>query len=91
MDRAKKMLYKIAIQPIVYMRSANLFKEGQVTKKRGNDMKRLMNKEDREIKKKIAKEVSPKILEYRKKISDEAYLEHAINRIAADLSHYLTK
>jgi len=50
-----------------------------------------MNKEDREIKKKGKREVSPKILEYRKKISDEAYLEHAINRIATDLSHYLTK
>ncbi len=54
-------------------------------------MKRLMNKEDREIKKEAEKEVSQKILEYRKKISDEAYLDHAINRIATDLSHYLTK
>jgi len=62
-----------------------------VTNKRGNDMKRLMNKEDREIKKEAEKEVSQKILEYRKKVSDEAYLDHAINRIATDLSHYLTK
>ncbi|HQG42780.1 MAG TPA: hypothetical protein PLH80_12375 [Spirochaetota bacterium] len=62
-----------------------------MTNKRGNDMKRLMNKEDREIKKEAAKEVSQKILEYRKKVSDEAYLDHAINRIATDLSHYLTK
>jgi len=62
-----------------------------VTNKRGNDMKRLMNKEDREIKKEAAKEVSQKILEYRKKVSDDAYLDHAINRIATDLSHYLTK
>ncbi|HOE21404.1 MAG TPA: hypothetical protein PKJ69_10650 [Spirochaetota bacterium] len=62
-----------------------------MTNKRGNDMKRLMNKEDREIKKEAEKEVSQKILEYRKKISDEAYLDHAINRIATDLSHYLTK
>ena len=62
-----------------------------MTNKRGNDMKRLMNKEDREIKKEATKEVSQKILEYRKKVSDEAYLDHAINRIATDLSHYLTK
>ncbi|HQQ51853.1 MAG TPA: hypothetical protein PLZ29_11715 [Spirochaetota bacterium] len=62
-----------------------------MTNKRGNDMKRLMNKEDREIKKEAEKEVSQKILEYRKKVSDEAYLDHAINRIATDLSHYLTK
>ncbi len=62
-----------------------------MTNKRGNDMKRLMNKEDREIKKEAAKEVSQKILEYRKKVSDDAYLDHAINRIATDLSHYLTK
>ena len=51
----------------------------------------LMKKEDREIKQ-VDREVdADKIKEFRKKISDETYLEHAINRIATDLSHYLTK
>lgn len=31
------------------------------------------------------------IEEYRKRISDNEYLEHAIKKIATDLSHYLTK
>jgi hypothetical protein len=34
---------------------------------------------------------SDKIREFKKKISDKTYLEHAITRIATDLSHYLTK
>ncbi len=54
-------------------------------------MKRLMNKDDREIKNRPGEGTSSKIKEYRKKISDEGYLDHAINRIATDLSHYLTK
>ncbi|HMB20295.1 MAG TPA: hypothetical protein VKQ10_04435, partial [Spirochaetota bacterium] len=68
-----------------------LFKEGQVTEIRGNYMKRLMNKDDREIKNRPGEGISGKVREYREKISDEAYLDHAINRIATDLSHYLTK
>ena len=31
------------------------------------------------------------ISEYKKKILDEKYMEHAINRIAMELSHFLSK
>lgn len=51
----------------------------------------LMKKEDREIKQDNNEFDADKIAELRKKISDKTYLEHAINRIATDLSHYLTK
>jgi len=51
----------------------------------------LMKMEDREMKKSTIKGDSKKIIEYRKRISDESYLDHAISKIAADLSHYLTK
>ncbi|MBN2080484.1 MAG: hypothetical protein JW838_16050 [Spirochaetes bacterium] len=51
----------------------------------------LMKKEDREIKRENREVDSGKIKEFRKKISDESYLEHAINRIATDLSHFLTR
>jgi hypothetical protein len=55
-------------------------------------MDSLMNKEGREIEIKTATSTRKiKIEEYRKRISDEAYLDHAISRIATDLSHYLTK
>ncbi|HSV96854.1 MAG TPA: hypothetical protein VLM75_07960 [Spirochaetota bacterium] len=54
-------------------------------------MKTLMNKDDREKKPGSLRGDPKKIEEYRKRISDETYLEHAINRIATDLSHYLTK
>ncbi|MDY6967250.1 MAG: hypothetical protein SVR08_01155 [Spirochaetota bacterium] len=54
-------------------------------------MKSLMNKEDREIKQKKISGNSLKIEEYRKKISDDVYLEHAIRKIAIDLSNYLLK
>ena len=52
----------------------------------------LMNKEEREIKQSSGDRKTPKkIRDIRAKISDDSYLEHAINRIATDLSHYLTK
>ena len=51
----------------------------------------LMKKDDREIKRENRDVDSDKIREYKKKISDKSYLEHAITRIATDLSHYLTK
>jgi hypothetical protein len=51
----------------------------------------LMKKEDREIKQDEREVDADKIKEFRKKISDETYLDHAITRIATDLSHYLTK
>lgn len=51
----------------------------------------LMKTEDREIKEDNREVDSDKIREFRKKISDSTYLDHAITRIATDLSHYLTK
>ena len=51
----------------------------------------LMKMEDREIKQEKTENDPQKIEEYRKKISDKTYLEHAIHKIATDLSHYLTK
>ncbi|MBN1531422.1 MAG: hypothetical protein JXA20_02050 [Spirochaetes bacterium] len=50
-----------------------------------------MTKEDREIKQCKKTKESSKIIEMREKIADEAYLDHAIRKIATDLSHYLTK
>ena len=58
---------------------------------RGMNMKDLMNMEDREIKKGKTTGNYNRIEEYRKKISDDDYLDHAIRKIATDLSHYLTK
>ena len=38
------------------------------------------------------KKASPAaIKEYREKIFDDDYIDHAIGKIASDLSHYLTK
>lgn len=54
-------------------------------------MKDLMNKDEREIKQGKIRGDPSKIEEYKKKISDDAYLDHAIRKIATDLSHYLTK
>ena len=51
----------------------------------------LMKTEDREIREDNREVDSEKIREFRKKISDDTYLDHAITRIATDLSHYLTK
>ncbi|MCU0821802.1 MAG: hypothetical protein MUC95_04920 [Spirochaetes bacterium] len=58
---------------------------------RGVHMESLMNKEEREIKQIKKKEHSSKIAEFKKKISDDVYLDHAIKKIAADLSRYLMK
>ena len=54
-------------------------------------MGNLMKMEDREIKHGNEKGDSKRIQEYRERISDESYLDHAIVKIATDLSHYLTK
>ncbi|MCU0846568.1 MAG: hypothetical protein MUD12_01615 [Spirochaetes bacterium] len=54
-------------------------------------MKDLMKKEDREIKDEGASVDPDKIREFKEKIKDKNYLDHAINRIATDLSHYLTR
>ena len=53
--------------------------------------KDLMNKDEREIKKKKVNRRSSKIDEIKQKISDDMYLDHAIKKIASDLSRYLTK
>jgi hypothetical protein len=54
-------------------------------------MKILMNKDEREIKQGKIRGDPLKIEEYRKRIADDSYLDHAIKKIATDLSHYLTK
>ena len=54
-------------------------------------MGNLMAMEDREIQANSRESDSERILELRKKIADEAYLEHAIKRIASELTHQLTK
>ena len=51
----------------------------------------LMKKEDREIKQDNRELDEVKRKEFRKKIADNTYLDHAITRIATDLSHFLTK
>lgn len=54
-------------------------------------MERLMNTDDREIRPAKFKGKRGRIEECRERIADEAYLDHAISKIATDLSHYLTK
>ena len=54
-------------------------------------MKSLMNKDDRGIKQVKITGDSSKIEEFKKKVSDDLYLDHAIKKIAADLSRYLMK
>jgi len=53
--------------------------------------KNLMNRDEREIKQKKINRRPSKIDEFKQKISDDLYLDHAINKIASDLSRYLTK
>ena len=57
-------------------------------------MDNLMKTEDREIsqvKKKNGKANIKKIQQFKKRISDESYIDQAISKIATDLSHFLTK
>jgi len=54
-------------------------------------MDNLMKMEDREIRPGNIRGNPEKIQEFRERISDESYLDHAISKIATDLSHYLTK
>ncbi|MBN2403704.1 MAG: hypothetical protein JXN64_15110, partial [Spirochaetes bacterium] len=51
----------------------------------------LMNRDEREIKQKKISSRSSKIEEFKQKISDDLYLDHAIKKIASDLSRYLAK
>ncbi|MBN2039139.1 MAG: hypothetical protein JW864_03800 [Spirochaetes bacterium] len=53
--------------------------------------KDLMNKDEREIKQRNINRRSLKIDEFKRKISDDLYMDHAIKKIASDLSRYLTK
>lgn len=54
-------------------------------------MDNLMKMEDREIRKSSNTVDSDRIRELKKRVADESYLDHAISKLAADLSHYLTK
>ena len=54
-------------------------------------MNNLMKMEDREIRQCKISGDREKIDNFKKKISEESYLDHAITKLATDLSHYLTK
>ncbi len=54
-------------------------------------MNNLMKMEDREIRQGKITGNPEKVGELQRRISDESYLDHAISKIATDLSHYLTK
>ena len=54
-------------------------------------MNNLMKMEDREIRQGKISGDQEKIDALKKRISDESYLDHAISKLATDLSHYLTK
>lgn len=59
--------------------------------------RRLANKGRRNIPKvtemgrKVYHTAQEKISEYQKRIRDDRYVDHAIDRIAAELTHFLTK
>ncbi len=54
-------------------------------------MNNLMKMEDREIRKSSNTADPERIRKLKKRVADESYLDHAISKLAADLSHYLTK
>lgn len=54
-------------------------------------MKSLMSKDDREIQDRRVGRDKLTIEEYKKRMEDEEYLNHAIQKIATDLSNYLTR
>lgn len=54
-------------------------------------MSNLMKMEDREIRQGKISGDQDKIDALKKKISDDSYLDHAISKLATDLSHYLTR
>jgi hypothetical protein len=69
-----------------------MFKEELIWPMETNMLKEnLMNRDEREIKQKKISSRSSKIEEFKQKISDDLYLDHAIKKIATDLSRYLTK
>ncbi len=54
-------------------------------------MKNLMKMEDREIRKGKIGGDQIKISDLKMLVADDSYLDHAISKIATDLSNYLTK
>ncbi len=54
-------------------------------------MNNLMKMDDREIRQGKISGDPEKVDDFKKRISDEKYLDHAISKLATDLSHYLTK
>ncbi len=50
-----------------------------------------MSKDDREIQERKVGRDKLSIEEYKKRMADEEYLDYAIQKIATDLSHYLTR
>ena len=69
-----------------------MFKEEQIRPvERLMSKKDLMNMDEREKKQKKVNRQSSKIEEFKQKISDDLYMDHAIKKIASDLSRYLTK
>ena len=71
------------------MRLLNLFREEQ----RAAEvfMSNLMKMEDREIRQGKISGDQEKIDALKRKVSDDSYLDHAISKLATDLSHYLTR
>ncbi len=71
------------------MRPENLLREEQ----RAAEvfMSNLMKMEDREIRQGKISGDQEKIDALKKRISDESYLDHAISKLATDLTHYLTR
>ncbi len=54
-------------------------------------MNNLMKKDDREIRAGKISADPERVEDFKKKIADDKYLDHAISKLASDLSHYLTK
>ena len=71
------------------MRPLNLLREERGPRR--FSMSNLMKKEDREIRQGKISGDPRKIEDLRRRVSDEKYLDHAISKLATDLSHYLTK
>lgn len=71
------------------MRPVNPLREER--RPRRFSMSNLMKMEDREIRQGKISGDQEKIDALKKRISDESYLDHAISKLATDLSHYLTR
>ncbi len=71
------------------MRPEKLFREEQQAAE--VFMSNLMKMEDREIRQGKITGDQDKIDALKRKVSDDSYLDHAISKLATDLSHYLTR